>query len=62
MDEDRDFLTVEEVASYLRISQRMIRMIPAAELPYFRNPGRNSHRKYHRIDVNRYIKRQTVRT
>jgi hypothetical protein len=65
MDEERDFLRLEEVADYLRMSHRMIRMIPADELPYFQQTGRTGrkgHRKYHRLDIVRYVERQTVRT
>jgi hypothetical protein len=55
------FLSLAEVADTLGLSQRMVRMIPPAELPYWQR-GFKGRRKYHPLDLLRYVERYTKRT
>ena len=43
------------------MSHRMVRMIPPADLPYFTR-GWKGRRRYHPLDVVRYIEKNTRRT
>lgn len=55
------FLSLAEVADRLRMSQRLVRSIPPSELPYWQR-GFKGRRRYHSLDLARYIERYTKRT
>lgn len=53
-------LTAAEVGRVLGLTAAMVKAIPPADLPYFRNGGDRAHRRYQRADVETYIARRRV--
>jgi hypothetical protein len=53
-------LRAEDVAQRLDVTARRVRMIPAGELPYLQLETRGV-RKYDAADVERYLRRRTVK-
>jgi hypothetical protein len=54
-------LSLAEVADLLQLSQRLVRSIPPAELPYMQRSWKG-RRRYHPLDLVRYVERNTIRT
>ena len=53
-----DLMTASEVASVLRCATETVRRLAAqGVLPAVRNPGKNSHWRFRRDDVDRYLYR-----
>lgn len=54
-------LSLVEVAELLQLSTRLVRSIPADELPYMQR-GWKGRRRYQPLDLIRYVERNTKRT